>query len=51
VIEASHNMKKINRKWEQERNKNYKNNKQNKIKINDLVKVRILEDLNSTHIM
>ena len=40
VIEASHNMKKINRKWEQERNENYKNNKQNKIKINDLVKVR-----------
>jgi len=40
VIEASHNMRKINRKWEQERNENYKNNKQNKIKINDLVKVR-----------
>lgn len=40
IIEASRNMKKINKKWEEERNETYRNNKQNEIKVNDLVKVR-----------
>jgi len=40
VLEASQNMKKTNKKWEEERNENFRNNKQNTIRKNDLVKVQ-----------